>query len=76
MVNAFKSFNAVTLIFLLISFYLTRQESNYAIVLGYISIVWWSLILLINIYKIQQIDYELIVYFSYHSLGHGRSHDV
>ena len=51
MVNAFKSFNAVTLIFLLISFYLTRQESNYAIVIGYISLVWWSLILLINIYK-------------------------
>jgi hypothetical protein len=51
LVNAFKSFDAVTLIFLLISFYLTRQESNYAIVLGYISIVWWSLILLINIYK-------------------------
>jgi hypothetical protein len=51
LVNAFKSFNAVALIFLLISFYLTRQDTIYAIVLGYVSIVWWSLIILINIYK-------------------------
>ena len=51
LVNTFKSLNAVILIFLFISFYLTRQENIYAIVLGYISIVWWSLILLVNIYK-------------------------
>jgi hypothetical protein len=51
LISAFKSLNAVTLVFLLISFYLIRQDSIYAIVLGYISIVWWSLIILINIYK-------------------------
>jgi hypothetical protein len=51
LISAFKSLNAVTLVFLLISFYLIRQDSIYTIVLGYISIVWWSLIILINIYK-------------------------
>jgi hypothetical protein len=51
LISTFKSLNAVTLIFLLISFYLIRQDSIYAIVLGYVSIVWWSLIILINIYK-------------------------
>jgi hypothetical protein len=51
LINAFKSFNAVTLIFFLLSIYLICQDNIYAIALGYISIVWWSLILLINIYK-------------------------
>jgi hypothetical protein len=51
LVNTFKSLNAVILIFLLLSFYLTQQESIYAIVLGYVSIVWWSFIILVNIYK-------------------------
>lgn len=51
LISTFKSLNAITLIFLFISFYLIRQDSIYAIVLGYISIVWWSLIILINIYK-------------------------
>ena len=51
LISTFKSLNAVTLIFMLISFYLIQQDSIYAIVLGYVSIVWWSLIILINIYK-------------------------
>jgi hypothetical protein len=51
LINAFKSFDAVILIFLLLSIYLIRQDNIYAIVLGYISIVWWSLIVVINIYK-------------------------
>jgi hypothetical protein len=46
LVNTFKSFNVVTLIFLLISFYLTRQDNIYVIVLGYVSIIWWSFIIL------------------------------
>jgi len=51
LINAFKSFNITVLIFLLLSIYLIRQDNIYAIVLGYISIVWWSLIVVINIYK-------------------------
>ncbi len=50
LVNAFKSIDIVILIFLLLSIYLIYQDNIYAIVLGYISIVWWSLIILINIY--------------------------
>jgi hypothetical protein len=51
LINAFKSFNIIVLIFLFLSIYLIRQDNIYAIVLGYISIVWWSLIVVINIYK-------------------------
>ena len=51
LISTFKSLNAITLIFLFISFYLIRQDSMYVIVLGYVSIIWWSLIILINIYK-------------------------
>lgn len=51
LVNTFKSLNAVILIFLLLSFYLIQQGSIYAKVLGYVSMVWWSLIILVNIYK-------------------------
>jgi hypothetical protein len=51
LVNTFKSLNVVILIFLLLSFCLIQQKSIYAIVLGYVSIVWWSLIILVNIYK-------------------------
>lgn len=51
LINAFKSFNVIVLIFLFLSIYLIRQDNIYAIVLGYISIVWWSLIVVINIYK-------------------------
>jgi hypothetical protein len=51
LINAFKSFNITVLIFLILSIYLIRQDNIYAIVLGYISIVWWSLIVMINIYK-------------------------
>ena len=51
LINAFKSSNIIVLIFLFLSIYLIRQDNIYAIVLGYISIVWWSLIVVINIYK-------------------------
>jgi hypothetical protein len=51
LINAYKSFNITVLIFLFLSIYLIRQDNIYAIVLGYISIVWWSLIVVINIYK-------------------------
>jgi hypothetical protein len=51
LINSFKSFNVIVLIFLFLSIYLIRQDNIYAIVLGYISIVWWSLIVVINIYK-------------------------
>jgi hypothetical protein len=51
LINAFKSFNVIVLIFLFLSIYLIRQDNIYVIVLGYISIVWWSLIVVINIYK-------------------------
>ena len=51
LINAFKSFDVIVLIFLFLSIYLIRQDNIYAIVLGYISIVWWSLIVVINIYK-------------------------
>ncbi len=51
LINAFKSFNVIILIFLFLSIYLIRQDNTYAILLGYISIVWWSLIVVINIYK-------------------------
>jgi hypothetical protein len=51
LINAFKSFNITVLIFLFLSIYLIRQDNIYAIVLGYISIVCWSLIVVINIYK-------------------------
>lgn len=47
----YNSINIVTIIFLFISVYLTQQKDYFAIFLGYTGIVWWSLIILINIYK-------------------------
>jgi hypothetical protein len=47
----YNSINIVTIIFFIISIYLIQQKDDLAIFLGYISIVWWSLIISINIYK-------------------------
>jgi hypothetical protein len=47
----YKSVNIVILLFFILSIYLIQQKDNFAVVLGYTSIVWWSLIISINIYK-------------------------
>jgi hypothetical protein len=47
----YNSINIVTILFFIISIYLIQQKDDLAIFLGYISIVWWSLIISINIYK-------------------------
>lgn len=47
----YNSINIVTIIFFIISIYLIQQKEDSAIFLGYISIVWWSLIISINIYN-------------------------
>ena len=47
----YNSINIVTIIFFIISVYLIQQKDDFAIFLGYISIVWWSLIISININK-------------------------
>jgi hypothetical protein len=47
----YNSINIVTIIFFIISIYLIQQKDDFAIFLGYIGIVWWSLIISINIYK-------------------------
>ena len=47
----YNSINIVTIIFFIISIYLIQQKDDFAIFLGYISIVWWSLIISINIYN-------------------------
>ena len=47
----YNSINIVTIIFFIISIYLIQQKEDFAIFLGYIGIVWWSLIISINIYK-------------------------
>ena len=47
----YNSINIVTIIFFIISIYLIQQKEDFAIFLGYISIVWWSLIISINIYN-------------------------
>ena len=47
----YNSINIVTIIFFIISIYLTQQKEDFAIFLGYIGIVWWSLIISINIYN-------------------------
>jgi hypothetical protein len=46
-----NSINIVTIIFFIISIYLIQQKEDFAIFLGYICIVWWSIIISINIYK-------------------------
>ena len=43
--------NIKLIIFFIISIYLIQQKEDFAIFLGYISIVWWSLIISINIYN-------------------------
>ena len=47
----YNSINIVTIIFFIISIYLIQQKDDLAIFLGYIGIVWWSLIISINIYN-------------------------
>jgi hypothetical protein len=47
----YNSINIVTIIFFIISIYLIQQKDNFAIFLGCVSIVWWSLIISINFYK-------------------------
>jgi hypothetical protein len=47
----YNSINIVTIIFFILSIYLIQQKDDFAIFLGYIGIVWWSLIISINIYK-------------------------
>ncbi len=47
----YNSINIVTIIFFIISIYLIQQKEDFAIFLGYIGIVWWLLIISINIYK-------------------------
>jgi hypothetical protein len=52
----YNSINIVTIIFFIISIYLIQQKDDFAIFLGYISIVWWSLIISINIYNNHKIQ--------------------
>ena len=47
----YNSINIVTIIFFFVSIYLIQQKEDFAIFLGYIGIVWWSIIISINIYK-------------------------
>jgi hypothetical protein len=47
----YNSINIVTIIFFIISIYLIQQKDDFAILLGYIGIVWWSIIISINIYN-------------------------
>jgi hypothetical protein len=47
----YNSINIVTIIFFIISIYLILQKEDFAIFLGYIGIVWWSIIISINIYN-------------------------
>lgn len=47
----YNSINIVTIIFFIVSIYLIQQKDDFAILLGYIGIVWWSLIISINIFK-------------------------
>lgn len=42
---------AFALAFIFLGYYLTQKESTFAINVGYISIVFWSAILLFAIYK-------------------------
>ena len=37
--------------FLFLGFYLIQQEENYKVIFGYISIVFWSGLLLFTVYK-------------------------
>jgi hypothetical protein len=47
----YNSINFIIILFFILSIYLIQQKDNLAIFLGYISIVWWLLIVSINIYK-------------------------
>ena len=51
--NNFKPFFGIALAiaFIYLGYYLTQKESTFAIAIGYISIVFWSAILLFAIYK-------------------------
>ena len=41
----------IAISFLIMSFYLTKQEDNIAIIIGYIGMVWWGGLLLFAIFK-------------------------
>ena len=37
--------------FIVLGYYLTQKESTFTVIIGYISMVWWSSILLFALYK-------------------------
>lgn len=41
----------IPVFFIIMSFYLTQKESKFAIITGYIGMVWWSGLLFFAIYK-------------------------
>ena len=41
----------IAISFLIMSFYLTQKESSFAIIAGYIGLVWWGGLLLFVFYK-------------------------
>jgi hypothetical protein len=41
----------IALFFIIMSYYLTQKENNFAIITGYIGLVWWGGFLLFAIYK-------------------------
>lgn len=42
----------IALIFVVLGFYLTQRESQLAVVVGYINIVFWSGLILLSLYKL------------------------
>jgi succinate dehydrogenase hydrophobic anchor subunit len=42
---------ALAIVFIFIGIYLIQQEENYKVIFGYISIVFWSGLLLLSLYK-------------------------
>ncbi len=51
--NNFKSFFgfAIAIGFLLLGFYLTNKEEEYQMIIGYVTLVFWSIVLIFAIFK-------------------------
>lgn len=52
--NSFKPLLgiAIALLFIVLGFYLIEKESQLAIVVGYINIIFWSGLILLSLYKL------------------------